>query len=75
MGQRGRKTYVEKLTYEQRHRICDRYRSGETLRQLAAAYGVCTGTIVYHLKKAGVPSRPPGFPRREPLKLSWQVWS
>jgi hypothetical protein len=44
--------------------ICERYVAGESLRALAKRYKLSTTTISEHLKRAGIPVRPRGRPRK-----------
>lgn len=46
-----------KLTSEDRQAIVDAYNAGGMLNDLAAQFDVRRGTIIYHLKQAGVPLR------------------
>lgn len=46
-----------KLTHENKQAIVDAYNAGGLLNDLAAQFEVRRGTIIYHLKQAGVPLR------------------
>lgn len=51
---------MQKLDMNAREEICARYQQGESLNQLAKAFGVGYRTVRYHLLAAGVTLRPKG---------------